>query len=58
MESGNQALEDQVRAMDTEVREISAAAKVSSRALEAAGEAAEEFVRDKEAAEAAASSAT
>lgn len=44
--------------MDTEVREISAKAKADAEALEDAGAAAEEFVRDKEAAEAAASSAT
>lgn len=58
MDAGNEALEEQVRVMDTEVREISAKAKADAEALEDAGAAAEEFVRDKEAAEAAASSAT
>ncbi|KAA0151746.1 hypothetical protein FNF27_02443 [Cafeteria roenbergensis] len=54
LEAGNEALEAEVAAMDSEVRTISSGAKDSVRALEEAGEVAEEFQKEREAATAAA----
>lgn len=54
LETGNEALEAEVAAMDAEVRSISSGAKDSVRALEEAGEVAEDFQKEREAMAAAA----